>query len=422
MWHVLFWLAVLALVLWRHALQDPEWGQKWPDRELPAPSDRERALLSAVGPLPSGLSLSMRHLEWAKDESPGSQTGTRLVVKGVCPQISVSVGDGVDIEVGDAALDGMLSLMGPPPLVRAMLDGPARGALLALARSPSRARSLRIRDGELRIDTVEGNVGELERLARLALTAAARLRQAPADVPARLAANAREDHDPAVRRSNLQTLVREFPDHALTAPTIRAASEDGDGEVRLAAARAMGEEGRPVLLALARDTAVDDACSAHAIDALGDGSLAELGTILEAAHRAPYGGQAPWRPHTARACVEALSRLGEDAVPLLDVTLGSENEAVALATIRALGRIGGPAVVIPLQVAADHHRGDVRQAAETALGDVQARLKGTPGQISLSAGDSGQVSLADDAAGQVSLERAPEAPAPPAPQRRRLVE
>jgi HEAT repeat protein len=167
---------------------------------------------------------------------------------------------------------------------------------------------------------------------------------------------------------------------------------------------------------------VDDACSAQAIGALRDATAHELSPILETAHRPQRLRKAPPRPYTARACVEALGRLGEDAVPLLDAALRSENEAVALATIRVLDRIGGPAVVMSLQAAVEHHGGEVRRAAETALGDVQARLVGTPGQVSLTTGDTGQVSLAEDGAGQLSL---PEKPVPsqrPTAQRRKVVE
>jgi hypothetical protein len=343
------------------------------------------------------------------------------VVSGLCPQLSIRFGSGTDVEVGDGDLDGPLTLMGPPPLVRAMFDGPARRAFLAVARTPMRKDTFKLFDGELQIDVVESEVAQLEPLARLLLAVAQQL-QAPADVPARLAKNARDDEDAGVRLVSLQTLVRDFPGHAQTTAAVLSACDDVDGDVRLAAARARGAEGRSLLLALARGTEVNDACSAQAIDALRDATADELAPILAAAQRGQGSSKAPSRPYTVRACVEALGRLGEDAVPLLDGALRSQNEAVALATIRVLDRIGGPAVVMSLQAAVDHHGGDVRRAAETALGDVQARLVGTPGQISLTTGDTGQVSLAEDAAGQVSLPEKPAQAARPAPQRRKVLE
>jgi len=405
MGYVLFWLIVLGLLLWRKALQDPEWGQKWPDRELADP-EREQAVLAAVGPVECGLAVSVRYVEWSAEQGPGSWRGTRIVVSGACPELNISVGSGSDVDVGDAALDGALSLIGPPLLVRAIMDSPTRKALLDLARSSCvRSGSFRVRDGQVRVDVLRPPLGRdpADAIARLAL-AVAKSVQAPADVPARLAANAREDPEPGVRVSNLNTLVREFPDHALTATALRAAATDSDGDVRLAAGRALGAEGRPIVMAVAADTTVDDSCSAHAMDALRDVSAPELGEILAAAQRPERGRGGPARPHTARACVEALTRLGEDAVPLLGEALRSENEVVALAAIRALDKIGGPATVIPLQEAVEHHGGEVRQAAATALADVQARLTGTPGQISLAVGDTGQVSLADDVEGRVSLQ------------------
>ena len=417
---LVFWAAVIGFLIWRNAVEDPQWGLKWPDRTLADP-DREQALRAAVGPLAGGLSLGLSACEWSRETGPGTQVGTRLTVSGLCPQLSIRFGSGTDVEVGDAELDGPLTLMGPPPLLRAMLDRPARRALLALVRMPLRKDTFKVFDGQLQVDVIETEVGRLEPLAQLVVAAAERL-QAPPDVPARLAAIARDDGDAAVRLASLQTLVRDFPGHAQTAAAVRSARDDAEGEVRLAAARALGAKGRGLLLALAGDTEVDDACSAQAIDALPDATAAELTPILEAAHGPGRSRKAPSRPYTVRACVEALGRLGDEVVPLLDAPLRSANEAVALATIRVLDRIGGPAVVMSLQAAVEHHGGEVRRAAETALGDVQARLVGTPGQVSLTGGDAGQVSLAEDAAGQVSLpeKRSPaQASAPP---RRKLIE
>lgn len=417
---LLFWAAVVGFILWRNALRDGDLGLKSPDRTLADP-EREQELRSAVGPLGPGLSLSLSTCEWPKEVGGGTQIGTRLTIGGLCPQVSIRFGSGTDVEVGDADLDGTLTLMGPPPLLRAMLDLPARRALMAVARAPMRKDSLKVTDGTLHIDLAETEVHLLEPVARRLLAAAERLR-APADVPARLAAIACDDEEAGVRLSSLQTLVREFPDDARTTAAVRSACDDMDGEVRLAAARARGTEGRGLLLALAGDTEVNDSCSAQAVGALSDATVEEIAPLLEAAHKSRGLGQAPPRPYTARACVEALGRLGEGVVPMLDEALRSENEAVALATIRALARIGGPAVVMSLQAAVDHHGGDVREAAHTALGDVQARLVGTPGQVSLSGGDAGQVSLAEDAAGQVSLPDKPSLPESTAARRPKLVE
>jgi hypothetical protein len=403
---LLFWAAVIGFLLWRHSLEDPQWGIKWPDRTLADP-EREQALRAAVGAPAGGLSLSLSTCEWSRETGPGTQVGTRLVVSGVCPQLSVRFGGGTDVEVGDSDLDAALTLMGPPPLVRAMFDRPARRALMALARAPVRQDTFKVLDGRLQIDVAETAVDRLEPVARLLLAAAERL-QAPADVPARLAGNARDDEDAAVRLSCLQTLVRDF--RATRTPPPPCAPPATTSKARCGWRRRGPWAPRGVRSCWRwRATRTwttrvppgpSTSCGRHrrrAVAHPGDGATA------------PPSRTAPSRPYTARACVEALGRLGEDAVPLLEGALRSENEAVALAAIRALDRIGGPAVVMSLQAAVEHHGGEVRRAAETTLGDVQARLVGTPGQVSLTAGDTGQVSLAEDAAGNVSL---PEKPAP----------
>jgi hypothetical protein len=417
---ILFVVVVVAVLLWHAKLQDPEWGARSPDRELDDPVG-EKALQDALGPLPDGLALSVRGCEWAAEIGNGTDKGTRLVLKGVSPHLTISAGGAVDVGVGDAVLDGALTLLGPPALVRATLDLAARSALLTLARSTIRAGSLKVRDGELRVDVPQADTAALVRTARAAVAAAALL-QAPSDVVARLCANVERDIVPGVRLASLQTLVRDFPDDARTPAAVRAACEDRDGDVRLAAARALGAEGRGVLLALARDFHVDDAASAQAVDALRDVSLAELEAILAATRGRSRGDetQPPARPYTARACVEALGRLGDSGVPLLDTAARSDSEVIARAAVRSLEKIGGPAVVGPLQDAIRHQSGDVRRAAEVALGDVQARLTGSPGQVSLAAGEAGQVTLSEDVAGRVTLGRAAE-PEPPAPAGRRVL-
>jgi hypothetical protein len=411
---LVFWAIVIAFALWRNSLADPDVGLKWPDRTMADP-DREQKLLSALGPLAPGLSLSLSRCEWPREIGNGTQVGTRLTVGGACPQIDVRLGNANDVEVGDASLDGPLTLMGPPPLLRAIFDQPARRALAAVVETLMRKEAFKVFDGKLQIDVPVTDVEQLEHIARRLLAAAERL-QAPADVPARLARNARYDDVAGVRLASLQTLVRDFPGHDQTTALLTAASDDADGEVRLAAARAQGAAGRDLLLSLARDAEVDDACSAQAVGALSGATAEELVPILEAAHPSA-SEKAPPRPYTARACVEALGRLGEDAVPLLDGALRSRSDAVALATIRVLDRIGGAAVVMSLQAAVEHHGGEVRKAARIALDDVRARLVGTPGQVSLAAGGTGDVSLADAAAGQVSLPDRPplEQAAPPRP-------
>jgi hypothetical protein len=243
-------------------------------------------------------------------------------------------------------------------------------------------------------------------LAAMAAVDVARHLRRPLDAAARLAANARHDPLPGVRLANLKTLVRECPAHAAVQPALQAAAEDDpDAEVRLAAALMMGRDGRPFLATLAADGALDDSLSARALDALvpppEDGRTRAI--LLAALRPGPAGG--PHRPLTARAGVDALRRSGDLAsLALLAEVLASQKGVIALAAVKALAALGTAGVVLPLQEAAQAHEPAVRDAAREAVLDVQARLTGSGGEVSLAAGDTGQVSLLDDARGRVSVE------------------
>ena len=333
--------------------------------------------------------------------------GIRIQVTGVCPHLATAPrGDGPLVELGDDRLDGRLFFMGPPAPLRAVMDRAARGLLAELLdMSLLSPGSLRIGGGVLSVDLPQRSRGfwweavvELGRPTFLL----ARLLQEPPDTAERLGRNALHDPDADVRLANLTTLVQEYAGHPRTADVLRQAVKQVDPSMRLAAALALADEGRPVLSDLAR-TAPDD-CAAAAIAALGTLPLDTLRQILDWALSPRPGDAAPLRPLSARACVDLLARTrAPDAVDLLARAAATAHTAMALAAVRALARIRTVAVVAALQeVARTQADGDVIFAARDAVSDLTRDLGVAPGQLSLSGGQAGEVTLAEDTAGRLS--------------------
>jgi HEAT repeat protein len=254
----------------------------------------------------------------------------------------------------------------------------------------------------------------------------------PADLLGRIAANMRSEPEWRVRMQDLRLLAEGYRGQPAMREALLRACEDPHHELRLRAAEALGEDGREALLRMATDPA-GEAYAARALLALGEHlprerGLEILGSALKSRH-----------VETARACLEALGRVGSAAVvaPLAKVlavergelavaaarALGAcraaEAEAPLLRTLarqagelgaavaEALGEVGSAAAVLPLQEAAAREGADegVRRAAREAVARIQSRLQGaTPGQLSLSEGEAGQLSLAaEDPAGRVSV-------------------
>jgi HEAT repeat protein len=334
-----------------------------------------------------------------------------------------------EIELGDFGFDENVYLRGSVPLIHALFDQETRRRLTGLLLWSDATVSLK--DGEFRVeipDALEAPRWLAERVGAV-VELAERLSR-PADIASRLAANVQNDPIADVRLRNLKTLVREYPGRPATISALKAALEDRSVEVRVHAAMTLGDEGRETLLEIA--SAEDgDVEAGLAIAALGRNLTPERTTaILGHALRTR-------RVHVAWACLEALGRhggakgvepltkvltvekgelaeaaaraLGETARPEAEVpligALVNPDPAVTLAAVVALGRSGSASAVAPLRrletatTDAAH-----RRAARQAVAEIQERLTGaTPGQLSLSEGESGQLSLTEDEAGRISL-------------------
>jgi HEAT repeat protein len=234
-----------------------------------------------------------------------------------------------------------------------------------------------------------------------------------------------------VRARCLDVLVREYPDLRVTRRALRTALGDSTLEVRVQAAKALGDEGEPTLRAIASAEDGPDDIQARAIRALGERLSPELGeSILHGALRRR-------RLPIAEACLEALGRHRKDDIvgPLAKV-LAIERGALAAAAARALGTTGRPGAEAPLIDALGRLEGSakleaavalgrvasaaavaplrrlerasrdaaLRRAAREAIAQIQERLSGaSPGQLSLADREVGQLSLTEDEAGRVSL-------------------
>jgi len=328
-----------------------------------------------------------------------------------------------EIEVGDEKFDDGFYVAGPPLLVRALLDAKMRRLLI---RANAR-HEISIVDGELRVSLSDAQIrGFLPFFLDLA-----RLLAQPLDPVASLARNVRRDPASGVRLHNLLLLIRELPDHPATAEALHSALTDVSPQVRLCAAKEMGEAGRDVLLALAA-LKKDDALSAEAVTALG------RHLSFEQARKLLGSALVKRRTRTAGACLDrlgqsremvdfdmlakamkneqgdlavvaaiALGATGKSAAePLLIQALQREHRDLRIAAAKALGRLGSTVAVLPLQEAAERSplNLDLRKATRQSIAEIQTRLAGaSPGQLSLAEAEAGQLSLAVDPAGQLSI-------------------
>jgi hypothetical protein len=297
-----------------------------------------------------------------------------------------------EIEIGDTLFDRTFFIEGPILQVLTLLDAKTRRLLLRV-NAESR---LEISGGALRAEGISDD--RFPYLLHLLLDIGQRLVQ-PLDVPRRLAENAHRDPKAKVRLQNLLLLIREFPRNPETLEALHRACSDRSSEIRLVAAKGLGDEGRDVIRALARRMVVDTV-SAESVSILGrELPVKRMQAILDRSLRKR-------RFQTARACLEVLGQSGDatDIEPQLLLALQHEEMGIRIAAANALGRAGSTAAVLPLKEAAEKGTSELRRAARQAIGEIQSRLQGaSPGQLSLAENEAGQLSIADTEAGRLSL-------------------
>ena len=260
-----------------------------------------------------------------------------------------------EIESGDVAFDRTFFLEGPVGLVLALLDAETRRLLLRA----NIACRLEISTGILRTEPLP-----LEQIPHVLphLLDIARRFDPSMNVPRRLAENAMRDPEAGVRLGNLFFLIRELPGAPETIEALGTARSDPSPEIRLQAARALGAEGRDILLELAEGL-VDDTVSAEAVRAL-DRELP-----LERARSILHRAMARRRIQTVRACQEALGLWGE-AQRLADNARHDPVAGVRLRNLLVLVREfpGEPGTLETLRLACSDPSLQVQLHAAMALG------------------------------------------------------
>jgi hypothetical protein len=338
------------------------------------------------------------------------EEGGSLIIGGLAPALRGPSRDdrlgGLDISKRLA--EDMPPVAGPPLLLCALLDAPARRLVSGLFDERIDGEDGAVRSWRCRARIADGTLsisyaGDLFDDAVVGALRVARCLVAPEDPALAAARNLRGEADPRLRQHILSTLLEEAPRHPATREAARAGLADESDLVRLEAALGSGEPGRDVLRALAAGDTTETV-RARAVTALGAGlSSAEVRALLE---------QAVARRQTrlAIACVELLGARGPaEADPLIEA-LGSADPGVMVACARALGaHADRREAVIALREAALLARDDrdLAQAVQEAVRTIQLRLEGAgAGQLSVAAGsDAGSVSLADDTRGRVAIDR-----------------
>lgn len=146
--------------------------------------------------------------------------------------------------------------------------------------------------------------------------------------------------------------------------------DDPEPEIRIQAARGLGRmQWTPAIDAIVERFGIEEPWVRSRF----------AGTLLD------FGVKATWplaaytkvnhRHETAGTvtALQTLATIGDDqaTIPVLDVLGETTNPEVAIAAVEALGHLGGPVVIEPLQKAVTSSDWRIRAKAATALGDVK---------------------------------------------------
>jgi hypothetical protein len=197
--------------------------------------------------------------------------------------------------------------------VRAILDPDTRAALRSLV-AVLRSRTMPLDADYARCLAASGQ-GLAERGA----------------IARRLAENTTREPLASVRAGTMRQLAETFPNEAVTCELARTLIRDDSPWVRVQAAKALAEEGRPTLIALTHDEAVSEDCALQAVHELGDSlSRVEIRAGLERAM-----GLGRWQQ--AAAWKKRLGVvLDADDVRALAAALARWRQRLSLAKIKVL--------------------------------------------------------------------------------------
>jgi HEAT repeat protein len=324
-----------------------------------------------------------------------------------------------DYQLGDPAFDETFLVLGRPEVTLGVLDKDLRADLCALA---SRG-GVKVEKGRITLRLRPAPTRRREAAGHLqAVLSVAQSLSRPAQLPATLEARFEEEPMASVRLQQVRTLARSYQhDPRARATLVRACSDPSD-QVRIQAARALGEEGQETLLEIAERPGLSEPVAVRAIEALGASLPAQRGLVL-LDHSLRAG-----RRVVARALLVGLGRRGgTEVVRRIATVLAVEHAEMATAAAEALGLAGGADAEAALVAALERSEEAVRRAAALALGKagtaraiplLQAAAKERPAewwfrrdvqtavaaiQARLLHADRGQLSLAEPEGGDLSL-------------------
>jgi hypothetical protein len=343
-----------------------------------------------------------------------------LGAEGLATRVTKLV-EGEDLLTGDQAFDAAVLVRGEPGTTLAVLDRNSRPAVLDAVR-----RGVRVAAGcvsqevsgrlETSAEVIKAVQPQIELARKLSL---------PTNLVGRLSAQAHRDPVAGARSRCLGLLADRYPRNARSLDARHAALRDLTPEVRLAAARSLGQDGEATIVALGTTPGIPEHLAVEAIQTLASQCRRDgFGEILDAAVAANRTG-------VARALIEHLdAETAHRLTPRLTELLAGDdpelaiNAAGALATaadiagegvllaalaradasarlsiVAALGRIGSAAAVRRLHTVVEAHPLELalRRAATSAIAAIQQRLTGAePGQVALTDGAAGDLSILDE--------------------------
>lgn len=268
--------------------------------------------------------------------------------------------DGDDVPIGDPSFDELVELASVDAYVCAALSYAARAQLSRLL-----GWGASVRDGTVACETLwtERHNESFMPLLRGTAALARQLSVPPDALHERLAYNAVNDPARDVRLQNLRYLLAPELETApaLAASVAAALLNDVYVPIRLLAAEHLGQQGHPVLRALAADATLDLAARLRAVQSLGRPPVPDLPGLCDVMAADP----APELVSAALDCIRPSSAAALDAVI---VCTRSAHETVRAAAARALGQLSRPDTEATLIELLRDPSSDVQQASAEALG------------------------------------------------------
>jgi bilin biosynthesis protein len=186
-------------------------------------------------------------------------------------------------------------------------------------------------------------------------------------------------HKPYIQRQAFMAMVRDWPQQAL--PRLLGLLAQPDITLRRASVRGIGAFGAAALLPLADllMASTDSTVRASCVKAYAQVASNQPGIHFpESAMQALDAALSDDSPVVAVATVMALGQVGGQAMPLLLRVVGGDNPAQAVAAVNALAQIDDPAIEWTLRDLQSQPQVDsyVRETIESALArisDLHAR-------------------------------------------------